>query len=171
MGAAVNLNENVSHYHVVAIRRYLKAMQKNTSTRAAELKTSGLRATLPRLKVMEIFERAEHQHLSAEDVYKVLLSEHADVGLATVYRVLMQFVHAGLLTRNVFDSGKAVFEINKGTHHDHMVCLRCGAVEEFYDPEIERRQHAVASERGFELRDHTLALYGVCSSPTCKEQK
>lgn len=146
-------------------------MNKTTITRAAELKTNGLKATLPRLKVMAIFERAEHRHLSAEDVYKALLNEHADIGLATVYRVLMQFVHAGLLSRNVFDSGKAVFEINKGTHHDHMVCLRCGAVEEFYDPEIELRQHAVASERGFELRDHTLALYGICSSPTCKDQK
>ncbi|MES2584502.1 MAG: ferric iron uptake transcriptional regulator [Pseudomonadota bacterium] len=146
-------------------------MQKNTSTRAAELKTSGLRATLPRLKVMEIFERAQQRHLSAEDVYKVLLNEHADIGLATVYRVLMQFVHAGLLSRNVFDSGKAVFEINEGSHHDHMVCLRCGAVAEFYDAEIERRQHAVALERGFELREHTLALYGVCSAPACKERK
>lgn len=146
-------------------------MNRTTTTRAAELKTSGLRATLPRLKVMEIFERAEHRHLSAEDVYKVLLNEHADIGLATVYRVLMQFVHAGLLTRNVFDSGKAVFEINKGTHHDHMVCLRCGAVQEFYDAEIEQRQHAVAAERGFELRDHTLALYGVCSAPGCRDHK
>ncbi|MES2950119.1 MAG: ferric iron uptake transcriptional regulator [Pseudomonadota bacterium] len=146
-------------------------MHKTTTTRAAELKTSGLKATLPRLKVMEIFERAGQRHLSAEDVYKVLLSEHADIGLATVYRVLMQFVHADLLSRNVFDSGKAVFEINEGKHHDHMVCLRCGTVQEFYDADIERRQHAVASERGFELRDHTLALYGVCSAPACRAAK
>ncbi len=149
----------------------MNTMHKTTTTRAAELKTSGLKATLPRLKVMEIFERAGQRHLSAEDVYKVLLSEHADIGLATVYRVLMQFVHADLLSRNVFDSGKAVFEINEGKHHDHMVCLRCGTVQEFYDADIERRQHAVASERGFELRDHTLALYGVCSAPACRAAK
>ena len=146
-------------------------MQKTPTTRAAELKTNGLRATLPRLKVMEIFERAKQRHLSAEDVYKALLDEHADIGLATVYRVLMQFVHAGLLSRNIFDSGKAVFEINEGKHHDHMVCLRCGTVAEFYDAEIERRQHAVATQHGFELREHTLALYGLCNSPDCRAEK
>lgn len=146
-------------------------MNKTPTSRAAELKTSGLKATLPRLKVMEIFERAEHRHLSAEDVYKALLTDHADIGLATVYRVLMQFAQAGLLSRNVFDSGKAVFEINEGKHHDHMVCVHCGTVEEFYDAEIERLQHAMAAARGFELREHTLALYGVCRSPTCKAAK
>lgn len=146
-------------------------MNKTPTSRAAELKINGLKATLPRLKVMEIFERADHRHLSAEDVYKALLTDHADIGLATVYRVLMQFVQAGLLSRNVFDSGKAVFEINEGKHHDHMVCVHCGAVEEFYDAEIERLQHAMAVARGFELREHTLALYGVCRSPACKAAK
>ncbi len=157
-------NENVSYYHAAT-------MPKTPTARAAELKTSGLKATLPRLKVMEIFELAKHRHLSAEDVYKALLTEHAEIGLATVYRVLMQFVQAGLLSRNVFDSGKAVFEINEGKHHDHMVCVHCGAVEEFYDAEIERLQHATAAARGFALREHTLALYGVCSAPCCKAAK
>jgi Fur family ferric uptake transcriptional regulator len=146
-------------------------MPKTPSSRAAELNTNGLKATLPRLKIMEIFERAAHRHLSAEDVYKALLTEHSDIGLATVYRVLMQFAQAGLLSRNVFDSGRAVFEINKGQHHDHMVCVHCGAVEEFYDAEIERLQRATAAARGFELREHTLALYGVCSAPACRSAK
>src|ERR1044071_1431333 len=106
----------------------------------AELKTSGLKATLPRLKILEIFHASERRHLSAEDVYKLLLAENLDVGLATVYRVLTQFEQAGLLSRNHFDNGKAVFELNQGTHHDHLVCLDCGRVEEFYDAEIEKRQ-------------------------------
>ncbi len=146
-------------------------MHKSTTARAEELKTSGLKATLPRLKVMEIFQRADQRHLTAEDVFKALLNDHADIGLATVYRVLMQFVQAGLLSRSTFDAGKAVFELNEGAHHDHMVCIRCGRVEEFYDAEIETRQHAVAAARGFELREHTLALYGVCDAPACKIKK
>jgi Fur family transcriptional regulator, ferric uptake regulator len=132
-----------------------------------ELKSSGLKATLPRIKILEVFQHAERRHMSAEDVYKALLAEGSDIGLATVYRVLMQFEQAGLLSRSNFESGKAVFELNEGQHHDHLVCLDCGRVEEFYDPEIEARQRAVAAERGFELQDHSLALYANCTKVAC----
>ena len=114
-------------------------------THADELKNSGLKATLPRIKVLEVFQKTTQRHMSAEDVYKLLLAEHADVGLATVYRVLMQFEQAGILSRNHFETGKAVFELNEGKHHDHLVCLDCGRVEEFFDAEIEKRQRAVAA--------------------------
>jgi len=135
--------------------------------RADEIKSSGLKATLPRIKILELFQRSEQRHLSAEDVYKLLLAEGSDIGLATVYRVLMQFEQAALLTRHHFESGKAVFELNEGKHHDHLVCLDCGRVEEFYDAEIETRQQAIAQSRGFELHEHTLALYAVCTKPDC----
>ena len=108
--------------------------------------------------------------MTAEDVYKVMLTEGADIGLATVYRVLMQFEQAGILKRSNFESGKAVFELNEGTHHDHLVCLDCGLVEEFFDPEIEARQHRVALERGFELQEHALALYAHCIRENCKHR-
>ncbi len=134
---------------------------------ADELKNSGLKATLPRIKVLEVFQRSTQRHMSAEDVYKHLLAEGADVGLATVYRVLMQFEQAGILSRNHFESGKAVFELNEGKHHDHLVCLDCGRVEEFYDPEIEKRQKSIAQTRGFELQDHALALYANCTKKGC----
>lgn len=133
-----------------------------------DLRSSGLKATLPRLKVLQIFRESDRRHLSAEDVYKALLAEGSDIGLATVYRVLMQFVQAGLLERQHFEGEKAVFELNEGRHHDHLVCVRCGRVEEFVDAEIERRQHQIAAERGFELQEHALSLYGVCSRPECR---
>jgi Fur family ferric uptake transcriptional regulator len=136
-------------------------------THADELKNSGLKATLPRIKVLEVFQRTQQRHMSAEDVYKVLLAEQADVGLATVYRVLMQFEQAGILSRTHFETGKAVFELNEGKHHDHLVCLDCGRVEEFYDGEIEKRQRSVAHARGFELHDHALALYAACTKKNC----
>ena len=136
-------------------------------THADELKHSGLKATLPRIKVLEVFQKAAQRHMSAEDVYKVLLAEDADVGLATVYRVLMQFEQAGILSRTHFETGKAVFELNEGKHHDHLVCMDCGRVEEFYDAEIEKRQRAVAQARGFELQDHALALYAACTKKNC----
>jgi Fur family transcriptional regulator, ferric uptake regulator len=132
-----------------------------------DLKASGLKATLPRLKILEIFQNSSVRHMSAEDVYKVLLAENMDVGLATVYRVLTQFEQAGLLHRNHFETGKAVFELNEGTHHDHLVCLDCGLVEEFFDEEIEKRQQKVAAERGFEIAEHALALYGHCTKKDC----
>jgi Fur family ferric uptake transcriptional regulator len=136
-------------------------------TNADELKSSGLKATLPRIKILEVFQHASQRHMSAEDVYKVLLGEGSDIGLATVYRVLMQFEQAGLLSRNHFESGKSVFELNEGQHHDHLVCLTCGRVEEFFDLEIEQRQRSVAASRGFDLQEHSLALYAVCHKPHC----
>ena len=134
---------------------------------AQSLKDSGLKATLPRRKILELFEASKVRHLSAEDVYKALLGEGIDVGLATVYRVLTQFEHAGLLSRQHFETGKAVYELNQGGHHDHLVCLQCGRVEEFYDPEIEKRQNEVARQRGFELHAHSLALYADCTKRDC----
>lgn len=140
-------------------------------THSDEIKNSGLKATLPRIKVLEVFQRSERRHLSAEDVYKALLAEDADIGLATVYRVLTQFEQAGLLSRNHFEAGKAVFELNEGHHHDHLVCLSCGLVEEFFDERIEQRQHAIARDRGFELQEHSLALYAVCTKKDCANRK
>ena len=134
---------------------------------ADDLKSSGLKATLPRLKILEVFQTSDIRHLTAEDVYKHLLTEGSDIGLATVYRVLMQFEQAGILARSHFESGKSVFELNEGTHHDHLLCLTCGRVEEFYDPEIEARQRQIAQARGFELQDHALALYAVCTKKNC----
>ena len=131
------------------------------------LKDSGLKATLPRRKILELFESSTVRHLSAEDVHKTLLAEGIDVGLATVYRVLTQFEQAGLLARQHFETGKAVFELNQGGHHDHLVCIQCGAVEEFYDSEIEKRQIRVAEERGFRIHDHSLHLYADCIRPNC----
>ncbi len=132
-----------------------------------DLRNMGLKATLPRLKVLDLFQNSTQRHMSAEDVYKLLLNENADVGLATVYRVLTQFEQAGLLVRHHFESGKAVFELNEGNHHDHLVCLQCGKVEEFYDPEIEKRQIKIAKDRGFNIHDHSLYLYADCIKPGC----
>jgi len=134
---------------------------------AQSLKESGLKATLPRRKILELFEQSKVRHLSAEDVYKALIAEGIDVGLATVYRVLTQFEQAGLLSRQNFEAGKAVFELNQGGHHDHLVCLQCGRVEEFYDQEIEKRQNEVARKRGFQLHGHSLALYADCTKEDC----
>jgi Fur family ferric uptake transcriptional regulator len=132
-----------------------------------ELKNTGLKATLPRLKILEVFQNAKQRHMTAEDVYRVLLDNRSDIGLATVYRVLMQFEQAGLLSRSNFESGKAVFELDEGEHHDHLVCLDCGRVEEFFDEEIEKRQQMVAKSRGFVLQEHALSLYANCVKPDC----
>lgn len=132
-----------------------------------DLKNAGLKATLPRLKILNLFEQSEVRHLSAEDVYKLLLAEHTDVGLATIYRVLTQFESAGLLKRHHFEGGKSVFELNEGGHHDHLVCLQCGRVEEFYDSEIERRQENIARDRGFAIHEHTLSIYADCTKKNC----
>lgn len=133
-----------------------------------ELKSTGLKATLPRLKILEIFQTAEQRHMTAEDIYRVLLAENSDIGLATVYRVLTQFEQAGILSRNHFETGKAVYELREDQHHDHLVCLDCGHVEEFYDPEIEERQSAIARTQGFEIADHALSLYVKCIKTDCK---
>lgn len=139
-------------------------------TVTTELKSMGLKATLPRLKILEIFQNGKQRHMSAEDVYRELLAENQEIGLATV-RVLTQFEQAGLLKRSNFESGKAVFELEQGQHHDHLVCLQCGRVEEFYDAEIEKRQQAIAKERGFSLQDHALSLYGNCIKPNCEYRR
>ncbi|MBI2314245.1 MAG: ferric iron uptake transcriptional regulator [Betaproteobacteria bacterium] len=136
-----------------------------------DLKTIGLKATLPRLKILNLFESSSVRHLGAEDVYKMLIAEGLDIGLATVYRVLTQFEQAGLLIRHYFEGGRAVFELNQGGHHDHLVCTQCGRVEEFYDPEIERRQNKIAKERGFLIREHSLYLYAECTKPDCPYKK
>lgn len=139
----------------------------NNSSNIDEIKSTGLKATLPRLKILELFQSGKQRHMTAEDVYRVLLLERSDIGLATVYRVLTQFEQAGLLSRSNFESGKAVYEINEGQHHDHLVCLDCGLVEEFYDAEIEQRQHDVAVAKGFTIADHALSLYAHCTKTAC----
>ncbi len=131
-------------------------------TDQSELKSIGLKATFPRLKILDVFRKAEVRHMSAEDVYRALIGESVEIGLATVYRVLTQFEQAGLLTRSQFDSGKAVFELNEGDHHDHLICTNCGRVEEFYDSEIEKRQQKIAKDHDFMLTGHALSLYGIC---------
>ncbi|MDY0073374.1 MAG: ferric iron uptake transcriptional regulator [Thauera sp.] len=138
-------------------------MHDNTKS----LKSIGLKATYPRLKILDLFQSSEERHLTAEDVYRTLMNEGMDIGLATVYRVLTQFEQAGLLERHFFESGKAVFELSEGGHHDHLVCLQCGKVEEFYDAEIERRQKQISEERGFVLREHALYLYADCTRENC----
>ena len=140
-------------------------------TQIDELKNNGLKATLPRLKILEIFQSGVQRHMTAEDVFRHLLHENTDIGLATVYRVLLQFEQAGILSRNHFESGKAVYELNEGQHHDHMVCLDCGRVEEFYDPEIESRQQAVAESKGFVIADHALSLYAHCTQNPCPHRQ
>jgi len=129
-----------------------------------DLRDAGLKVTLPRVKILEILEKqaAEDRHLTAEKVYKILLSEDEEIGLATVYRVLTQFEAAGLVTRHHFEGGNSVFELNKGTHHDHIVCMKCGRVDEFTDEVIEQRQKAIAKQLHYELTDHSLYLYGIC---------
>jgi Fur family ferric uptake transcriptional regulator len=142
-----------------------------TMTQIDELKSNGLKATLPRLKILEVFQSGAQRHMTAEDVFRHLLLEHTDIGLATVYRVLTQFEQAGILSRNRFESGKAVYELNEGQHHDHVVCLDCGRVEEFYDPEIEARQQAVAEAKGFVIADHALSLYAHCTQTPCPHRQ
>ena len=140
-------------------------------TNIDELKSTGLKATIPRLKILKVFQRGGQRHMSAEDVFRVLLQERADVGLATVYRVLSQFEQASILNRSQFEGGKSVYELNGGQHHDHIVCLDCGQVEEFYDAEIELRQQAVAKLKGFTITDHALSLYATCNKAQCPNRK
>ena len=134
------------------------------------LKDAGLKATVPRQKILALFRSEEGCHLTAEEVYKRLLTDGHEIGLATIYRVLTQFEHAGLLMRHHFESSKAIFELNQGQHHDHLVCLNCGEVEEFVDETIEKRQREIASKRGFVVRDHALYLYVSCLRPDCEKK-
>ncbi|MDT8404832.1 ferric iron uptake transcriptional regulator [Sulfuriflexus sp.] len=133
---------------------------------SADIKKAGLKVTLPRVKILEIMENSSLRHLSAEDVYKQLLESGEEVGLATVYRVLTQFEGAGLVTRHHFEGGHSVFELEQGKHHDHIVCVKCGKIEEFVDEVIEQRQRDIAERAGFEITDHCLYIYGICDS--CK---
>ena len=135
-----------------------------------DLKNAGLKVTLPRVKILQILENESHdRHLTAEKVYKILLEEDGDIGLATVYRVLTQFETAGLVTRHHFEGGNSVFELAKGSHHDHIVCIKCGKVDEFTDEIIEARQKEIASRLDYKLTDHSLYLYGIC--PLCRTNK
>ena len=131
------------------------------------LKNAGLKITTPRLRILEILERAQPRHVSAEDIYRALSEAGEEIGIATVYRVLTQFEEAGLVARHNFEEGFAVFEINQGEHHDHLVCIKCGKVEEFVDEVIEARQKAIAEKHSFNMTDHVLHIYGVCSA--CKK--
>lgn len=132
----------------------------------SDLKKAGLKITLPRIKILEILAGSQERHMSAEDVYKTLLEQNEEIGLATVYRVLTQFEAAGLVQRHNFEGGHAVFELDQGHHHDHIVCMKCGKVVEFMDETIERLQHEIAAKKGFSLVDHSLTLYGECDA--CK---
>jgi len=134
-----------------------------------DLQKVGLKATLPRLKILKFLEDTEHRHMSAEDVYKAMLEHGEDIGLATIYRVLTQFESAGLVTRHHFEGGHSVFELDQGHHHDHILCVKCGKVDEFMDETIEERQKAIAKDKGYEITDHSLYIYGIC--PKCREQQ
>ncbi|MBV9576745.1 MAG: ferric iron uptake transcriptional regulator [Gammaproteobacteria bacterium] len=127
-----------------------------------ELKKAGLKVTVPRLKILQILEKSPERHLSAEDIYRILVESHEDIGLATVYRVLTQFEEAGLVIRHHFEGGQSVFEMDHGTHHDHLVCVKCGQVEEFMDEVIEKRQEEIAKNAGYSITDHSLNIYGIC---------
>ncbi|MDZ7662555.1 ferric iron uptake transcriptional regulator [Thiohalophilus sp.] len=133
-----------------------------------DLKKAGLKATLPRLKILNFLEASEVRHMTAEEVYKALLESGDEIGLATVYRVLTQFETAGLVTRHHFEGGQSVFELNEGTHHDHFLCVKCGRVDEFMDEIIEERQHAIADKLGYTMTDHSLYIYGIC--PDCQKK-
>ncbi|MEE9396868.1 MAG: ferric iron uptake transcriptional regulator [Methylococcales bacterium] len=134
-----------------------------------EIRNAGLKVTLPRVKILEMLERkyCSFRHLTAEDVYKTLLEEGEEIGLATVYRVLTQFEAAGLVKRHHFDGGNSIFELNRGDHHDHVVCVKCGKIEEFTNDLIEKQQQEIAEQKGYELTDHCLYLYGIC--PNCQK--
>ena len=131
---------------------------------SSDLRNAGLKVTLPRLKILEMLEHSPTRHMSAEDIYRQFLDGQDDIGLATVYRVLTQFESAGLVRRHHFEGGHAVFELERGNHHDHMVCIKCGLVVEFQDDVIEKRQHEKAHELGFSLREHSLIMYGECKN-------
>ncbi len=135
-----------------------------------DLREAGLKATVPRVKILEIMERSSVRHLSAEDIYKALLDEGEDVGIATIYRVLTQFESAGLVTRHHFEGGISVFELDQGKHHDHILCLKCGKVEEFFDEIIEQRQKDIAAKAGFSMTDHSLNIYGICKDCQAKRK-
>jgi len=145
-----------------------QSRKQGGTVESQDLRKVGLKVTLPRMKILEILEGSEDRHLSAEDVYKCLLEAGEDIGLATVYRVLTQFETAGLVTRHHFEGGHSVFELNEGEHHDHILCVKCGRVDEFLDETIEKRQRAIAEKAGYTMTDHSLYIYGICKE--CRKQ-
>ena len=134
-----------------------------------DLKRVGLKVTLPRMKILEILENSDKRHLSAEDIYKVLLGVGEEIGLATIYRVLTQFQNAGLVIRHRFETGQALFELDRGKHHDHLICVKCGKIIEFVDEAIETKQKEIAEKNGFKISDHSLIIYGVCNKQNCEQ--
>jgi Fur family ferric uptake transcriptional regulator len=135
-----------------------------------DLRKAGLKVTLPRMKILEILESSTKAHLSAEDIYRLLMDSDEDIGLATVYRVLTQFESAGLVIRHHFEGGQGVFELDRGKHHDHLICIQCGKIIEFVNSEIEEKQHQIAEEAGFDITDHSLIIYGKCNKSDCQER-
>ncbi len=134
-----------------------------------DLKRAGLKVTLPRMKILEILESSNKRHLSAEDIYRVLLDAGEEIGLATIYRVLTQFEGAGLVIRHHFETGQAVFELERGKHHDHLICVKCGKIVEFVDEFIEAKQKEIAEKNGFRISDHSLIIYGICDNESCQQ--
>ncbi|MCY3804060.1 MAG: ferric iron uptake transcriptional regulator [Gammaproteobacteria bacterium] len=134
-----------------------------------DLRRAGLKVTFSRMKILELLENSEKRHMSAEDIYKALLDVGKEIGLATIYRVLTQFEAAGLVIRHHFESGQAVFELERGSHHDHLICVKCGKIVEFVDESIETKQEQIAEENGFKISDHSLIIYGVCSNENCQQ--
>ncbi len=133
-----------------------------------DLKRAGLKITLPRMKILEILENSNKRHLSAEDIYRVLIDSGEEIGLATIYRVLTQFESAGLVIRHHFETGQAVFELERGKHHDHLICVKCGKIVEFLDESIEAKQKEIAEKNGFRISDHSLIIYGICDNTSCQ---
>jgi len=152
---------------ILRTARCARRLRGGTIVEPSQLRDAGLKVTVPRLKILEILASSQPRHLSAEDVYRRLLDSNEDIGLATVYRVLTQFESAGLVVRHHFEGGTAVFELNEGEHHDHIVCIDCGRVEEFSDDSIEDRQREIAMRLGFEITDHSLTLHGRCVRQNC----
>lgn len=136
-----------------------------------DLRRAGLKVTLPRMKILEILEESTQQHLSAEDIYRVLLDSDEEIGLATIYRVLTQFEGAGLVIRHHFETGQAVFELDRGKHHDHLICIKCGKIVEFVNAAIEDEQKKIALDAGFKITDHSLIIYGECNDDSCVGMK
>lgn len=134
-----------------------------------DLRRAGLKVTFSRMKILELLENSDKRHMSAEDIYRALLDVGKDIGLATIYRVLTQFEAAGLVIRHHFESGQAVFELERGSHHDHLICVKCGKIVEFFDEFIEAKQEKIAEENGFQISDHSLIIYGVCNNETCQQ--
>ena len=135
-----------------------------------DLKRAGLKITLPRMKILEILESSDKKHLSAEDIYRVLLNSGEEIGLATIYRVLTQFEGAGLVIRHHFETGQALFELERGKHHDHLICVKCGKIIEFVDESIEAKQKEIAAKNGFRISDHSLIIYGICDNESCQQK-